>query len=70
MGQRLIYSCGQLEDMRTVGDYNIQNEATLHLCLRLRGGMLHDISGRAGYESLPKTEYSIRVFAHGANTTL
>lgn len=44
--QRLLFGGRILEDTSTLADSNVQNESTLHLVLRFRGGMFEISSGK------------------------
>jgi hypothetical protein len=51
--QTLLLAGRKLEVDRTLSDYNIKKESTIHMVPRLRGGMYHFTSGRHNFHSLP-----------------
>lgn len=59
---RLLFAGKQLEDNRSLHEYNVTAGSSLNLVLNLRAGMLHHTSGMTGFQRLPSTsEVAVKV---------
>jgi hypothetical protein len=60
--QRLIFNGSQLDRGMLLSDCKIEKACSLHLVLRLRGGMLHETSGRENFQHLVSTPGQYKIF--------
>jgi hypothetical protein len=62
--QKVVFAGRQLENERNVADYEIKKESTVHMVLRLRGGMYHASSGRIGDGSVNSQSNEEKILEH------
>jgi len=66
--QRLVFAGAQLQDSKTLADYNIETDAVIHLILRLRGGMYHEVSSRFNFMALRESTLTLNVYRRNPQT--